>query len=194
MTQRMFVKGLRATAALLAIGGFAACDDDGTGSGDRLRPEDVSSVYRVCQLAFDPAGSVLPVVDIRTTAFELPGNGGDPVIGLDPDAQRTVELTYIPRGQVNDRELRGNYNLQGLTTVEIRFGTSGVDPKTLLVPPNQGLDFDFQESPRRLTLGASSAYNVTRAAYVEMSGVDPQNIPDPVTGVLVAEFRTDPCN
>lgn len=194
MTQKMFAKGLRATAALLTIAAVTACDDNGSGPGDVLRPEDISAVYRVCKLVFDPAGSVLPPVDIRTTAFELPGGIGDPIVGLDPDAQRTVELTFIPKGQVNDRELRGTYNIRSLTTVDIRFSSSGVDPTTLLIPDNRRMDFEFQESPRRLTMGASSSYNVSRAAYVQLSGEDPQNIPETITGVLSAEFRTDPCS
>ena len=69
-----------------------------------------------------------------------------------------------------------------------------VDPKTLLIPDNRRMDFHFQASPRRLSLAASSQYNVTRAAYVELSGEDPQNIPEAVAGVLVAQFRTDPCS
>lgn len=194
MTKKMVGKGMRCTAAVFVMFAFAACDDDGSGPGEQLQPEDVASVYRVCQLAFDPAGSVLPAVDIRSAAFELPGGSNDPVIGLDPDAQRTVELTYIPKGQVNDRELRGNYTIRGLTTVELRFNTTGVDPRTLLIPDDRRMDFEFQESPRRLTMGSSSQYNVTREAYVELSGEDPQNIPDAIGGVLVAEFRTDPCS
>jgi hypothetical protein len=194
MNYRVFPYRLRPAAALVAFLGLAACDDDGSGPGERLQPEDVASIYRICQLAFDPLGSVLPLVDIRSTAFEIPGNSDDPVIGLDPDAARTVELTYIPKGQVNDRELRGNYTIRGLTTVEIRFNTSGTDPKSLLIPDNRRLDFEFQESPRRLTMGGSSQFNVTKEAYVAMSGEDPQNIPEAVTGVLVADFRTDPCS
>lgn len=195
MTKKMIGKGIRGTVALFAMFAFTACDDDnGSGPGEQLQPQDVASVYRVCQLTFDPAGSVLPAVDIRTAAFELPGTSNDPVIGLDPDAQRTVELTYVPKGQVNDRELRGNYNIRGLSTVELRFNTTGVDPKTLLIPDNRRMDFHFQASPRRLSLAASSQYNVTRAAYVELSGEDPQNIPEAVAGVLVAQFRTDPCS
>lgn len=194
MTYRAFPSSLRSAAALVAFVGLAACDDDGSGPSNSLRPEDVASVYRVCQLAFDPLGSVLPMVDIRTAAFELPGGGGDPVIGVDPNQQHTVELTYIPRGQVNDQELRGNYTLRGESTVELRFNTSGVNPKSLLIPENRRMDFDFQESPRRLTMGASSQYNVTRDDYVALSGEDPANIPEAITGVLVADFRTDPCS
>jgi hypothetical protein len=194
MRHRVIRSSLRSAVALVAFAGLAGCDDDGSGPGNSLRPEDVAGVYRVCQLAFDPLGTVLPPVDIRARAFELPGGNDDPVIGLDPDAQQTVELTYIPKGQVNDRELRGNYTLRSESTVELRFNTSGVNPKSLLIPENRRMDFDFQESPNRLGMGASSQYNVSRAEYVALSGEDPANIPESITGVLVADFRTDPCS
>lgn len=194
MTHRAFPRHLRSAAALLAFVGLAACDDDGAGPGEALTREDVSSVYRVCKLSFDPAGSVLPAVDIRASAFEIPGGTGDPVIGLDPNSQQTVELTYIPKGQVNDQELRGNYTLRGTSIVDIRFGSSGVDPETLLIPRDRRMDFEFQESPRRLMMATSSEYSVSRAAYVNLSGEDPQNIPESITGILSAEFRTDPCS
>ena len=194
MNYRVFRSSLRSVAAFVALVGLAACDDDGSGPANSLRPEDVVGVYRVCQLAFDPLGSVLPAVDIRATAFELPGGADDPVVGLDPDAQQTVELAYIPKGQVNDRELRGTYTLRGESTVELRFNTSGVNPRSLLIPDNRRMDFDFQASPLRLGMGASSQYNVSRDEYVALSGEDPANIPDAITGVLVADFRTDPCS
>jgi hypothetical protein len=194
MNYRAFPSSLRSAAALLAFVGLAACDDDGSGPDETLRPEDVASVYRVCQLSFDPLGSVLPPVDIRAAAFELPGGSADPVIGLDPDPQHTVELTYIPKGQVNDRELRGNDTLRSMNTVELRFNTTGVDPKSLLIPDNRRMDFQFQESPLRLTMGASSQYNVSREDYVALSGEDAANIPEAIAGVLVADFRVGACD
>lgn len=193
MIHRVIRRTLRSAAALVVFAGLAACDDDGTGSNSQLQPEDVSSIYRVCALTFDPNGSVLPPVDIRAAAFEIGGAAGDPIIGLDPNIQQTLELTYVPKGQVTDREVRGDYILRGTNVVDIRFNSSAIDPKTLLIPDNRRMNFVFQESPRRLTLGASSEYIVTRAAYVALSGEDPQNLPESITGVLVAEFRTDPC-
>ena len=193
MIQNRISKHVRSAAALLAVVGLAACDDDGSGPGDMLQREDVSAVYRVCSLTFDPSGTVLPAVDIRAAAFELPGGLGDPVIGLDPNSQQTVELTYIPKGQVNDQELKGTYTLRGSSVVDIRFNSTGVDPATLLIPRDRRMDFDFQGDPERLTLASSSQYNVGRAEYVQLSGEDPQNIPESIAGVLTAEFRTDPC-
>lgn len=193
MSYRVFSRSLRSAAAILAAVGLGACDDDGAGPGLGLQPEDVAGVYDVCQLVFDPAGSVLPSVNIRQKAFEFPGDLQDPKIGLDPNSQQTLELTYVPRGQVNDRELRGTYTIRGESTVELRFNATGVDPESLLIPENRRLDFEYQESPLRLTMAASSQYDVTREAYVAITGEDPQNLPDAIAGVLVADFSTAGC-
>lgn len=186
-------KKMLGAAALVAVTMVAACGDDGTGPSAGLRPEDVSSLYSVCALEFDPAGTVLPRVDIRDAAFEFPGGLRNPVIGLDPDGARTVELNFVPKGQVNDREIHGNYNLRGEDVVEIRFSGSGVDPRSLLLPTNVWLQFKFQDSPRRLALDASASYMVTRQAYVALSGEDPQNLPESISGTLRARFNSGGC-
>lgn len=193
MTHRAVTRSLRSAAACVAIVGLAACDDATGPSGDRLRPEDVSAIYAVCELTFDPTGTTLPTVNILEAAFELPPGGMQPTIGLDPNPQ-TLELTYVPKGQVNDRELRGTYALRNGTRVEIRFNASGVDPKPLLIPENRGLDFEFEESPMRLLLAASSQYNVPRSDYVALSGADPAGLADQIPGVLVADFRQGGCS
>lgn len=180
-------------ATLAAAALLAACGDDGTGPSAGLRPEDVSSLYSVCALEFDPAGTVLPSVDIRAAAFEFPGGLRNPVIGLDPDGARTVELNFVPKGQVNDREIHGTYNLRGEDGVEIRFSGTGVDPRTLLLPLNVWLEFTFRDSPRRLALDASSSYMVSRQAYVALSGEDPQNLPESIAGTLRARFNSVGC-
>lgn len=186
-------KKMLGAAVLVAASVFAACGDDGTGPSSGLRPEDVSSLYSVCSLEFDPAGTVLPSVDIRDAAFEFPGGLRNPVIGLDPDGARTVELNFVPKGQVNDREIHGTYNLRGENSVEIRFSSSGVDPRSFLLPLNVWLDFNFQDSPRRLTLDASSSYLVSRQAYVALSGEEPQNLPESISGTLRASFNSVGC-
>lgn len=193
MNYRVFARSLRSAAVVFAAAGFAACDDDGAGPDVGLQPEDIASIYDVCQLVFDPAGSILPSVNIAETAFEISGNLQDPEIGFDPNPQQTIELTYVPKGQVNDRELHGNYTIRGGSTVEVRFNASGVDPEALLIPENRRLDFAYQESPLRLSMAASSQYDVTREAYVELTGEDPQNLPETISGVLVADFRSAGC-
>ena len=120
--------------------------------------------------AFDPTGTTLPTVNILTDGFEYGTASTNPTIGLDPNAQRSVELTYVPKGQVNDQEIRGSYTIRGLTTVQIRFNGSGVSPTQFLIPANRGLDFEYQETPLALNMAASSSYDVPKADYVALSG------------------------
>ena len=106
MTAGAIVRGFRAAVPVAAILAVVACDDSTGPGGDRLRPEDVSAIYNVCQLAFDPTGSTLPTVDIRAAAFEMGAANGDPEIALDINPQ-LFELTYVPKGQLTDREIHG---------------------------------------------------------------------------------------
>ncbi|HEX6925727.1 MAG TPA: hypothetical protein VF167_09855 [Longimicrobiaceae bacterium] len=194
MNQRGIKKAFR-SAAVLSIFALGACDDDGTGPGLGLTPEDVAGVYEICTLTFDPAGTIVPPIDILQT-FEFPGGVRNPQLGLDPNSQQTFELTFIPKGQVTDRELRGTYRIRGATTVELRFNASGVDPKTLLIPENRQLSFEFQASPLRLWTEGSAEYTVTREAYVALSDLDPdelKNLQATISGVLIADFRSDGC-
>lgn len=193
MNYRVFSRSLRSAAAVLAAAGLGACDDDGTGPGLGLQPEDVAGIYDVCQLVFDPAGSIVPTVNIGQIAFEFGDALREPELGLDPNPQQTIELNYVPKGQVNDRELRGNYTIRGGSTVELRFNATDVDPESLLIPENRGLQFEVQESPLRLSMAASSQYSVTREAYVALSGAEPQNLPETISGVLIADFRSGGC-
>jgi len=185
---------LRWASLGLAVAFLGACDDSTGSPGDKLQQEDVVAVYRVCQLAFDPSGSTLPTVNILVEAFEYGSSNTDPTIGLDPNSQKTVELTYVPKGQVNDQELRGIYNIRSLTTVEIRFNTTGVNPSQFLIPPSRPLNFEWQESPRSLTMGASAEYTVSRAEYVALSGADPAGLADQIPGVLIAQFQVGSCS
>jgi hypothetical protein len=185
--------GLRRLVPVLALASLVACDDDGgLLGGERLTPEDVSAIYEVCDLSFDPAGSTLPTVDIRAKAFETDGTGTDPQIAIDREP-KIFELTYVPDGQLTDRELRGTYELRSLTIVELRFNSSGVSPTPLLIPENRPLQFEFTESPQALTLGASVQYNVARNDYVALSGSDPAGLADQIPGVLVARFQRGGC-
>ena len=181
--------------ALAATAVFAACSDSGTGPGPGLRPEQVASLYTICGLEFRPAGTVLPAVDIASAAFEYPGGIRNPLIGLDPDAARTVELVYVPKGLVNTREVRGTYRLRGDDIVDIRFTATGnsVDPKPLLLPENVWLQFSFEGGPPRLTMDAATPYSVTRQAYVALSGHDPEGIAESIPGSLRADFRSSGC-
>lgn len=180
-------------AALAATAVLAACSDSGTGPNPGLRPEQVASLYTICSLEFQPAGTVLPPVNIAAAAFEFPGGIRNPLVGLDPDAARTVELVYVPKGLVNTREVRGTYRLRGDDTVEIRFNTSGVDPKPLLLPDNVSLQFRFEDSPPRLSIESATPYSVTRQAYVGLSGHDPEGIAESIPGSLRAHFSSVGC-
>lgn len=187
-------RGLRRLVPVLALASLAACDDNGGGvlGGERLKPEDVSAIYAVCTLTFDPVGSTLPTVDIRANAFETGSTGTDPRIAFDREPQ-IFELTYVPEGQLTDRELRGTYTLRSLSSVELRFNSSGVSPTPLLIPENHALPFEFTESPQALTLGASLQYNVARNDYVALSGSDPAGLAQQIPGVLIARFVKDGC-
>lgn len=176
----------------LAVIAFGACDDSTGPRGDRLQPEQVSAIYRVCSLNFTPQGTIVPPVDILAKGFAFDSSATAPRIGLDPTPQ-TLELTYVPEGQVNDQELRGTYALRSMTTVEIRFNGSGVSPTPLLIPIDRGLDFQYQESPLALTLTASSPYNVSRADYAALSGEDPSGLAAQITGTLSARFQVQTC-
>ena len=193
MIRSMSAQGLRRLIPVLALATLAACDDNGgVLGGERLKPEDVSAIYGVCELRFDPVGSTLPTVDIRAKAFETDGAGTDARIAIDREPQ-IFELTYVPDGQLTDRELRGSYALRSLTIVELRFNSSGVSPTPLLIPENRPLQFEFTESPQALTLGASLQYNVARDDYVALSGSDPAGLADLIPGVLTARFAKDAC-
>lgn len=185
-------RSLRCASVGLAVAFLGACDDSTGPGGDRLQPEDVSALYNVCQLAFDPTGSTLPTVDIMAAAFNVDGSARDPEIGLDVNPQ-LVELDYVPKGQVNDREIRGTYSLGSTATVQIRFNSSGVSPAPLLIPENRDLDFAFEESPMALTLAASAQYSVARADYVALSGADPEGLAEQIPGVLSARFQVASC-
>lgn len=193
MTSRTRKFFLRSAPMFVAMIGVAACSDSGTGPIDRPGREQVSSLYAICTLVFEPAGGVLPSVDIARAAFEFPGGFRNPHVGLDPDPQQTAELKFVPSGYVNDREIRGNYEIQGMETVALRFDATGVDPKSLLIPENRWLPFDFQENPRRLTMEQSPQYAVARADYLGLTGLPFENIPASITGVLRADFRSDGC-
>lgn len=193
MTSRTRTFLLRAAPVLAAFVGLAACSDSGTGPVDRLDREQVASLYAICELVFEPAGGVLPAVDIAAAAFSFPGGFRNPHVGLDPDPQQTAELKFIPKGYVNDREIRGNYEIQGLETIALRFDASAVDPKSLLIPENRWLSFQFQESPRRLKMESSPQYAVARTDYLGLTGLPFENIPASITGVLRADFRSDGC-
>lgn len=173
---------------------LGACDDSTGPRGDRLQPEDIAWLYNVCQLSFDPSGTTLPTVDILVQAFESGSGPSNPTIGLDPNAQRTFELTYVPRGQVNDQEIRGVYVIRSLTTVELRFNTTGVNPAPFLIPNGHPLNFEFSSNPATLSLAASSMYQVSRANYVALSGADPSGLADNIPGVLYATFRVGSCS
>ena len=185
----MAFRGLSLGGAVILLG---ACDDSTGPGGERLRPEDVSAVYNVCEMRFKPNGDIIPEVDLLDIAFQTEGASA-PTIGLDPNPQ-TLELTYVPQGQVNDRELRGSYTLRSLTTVEIRFNNSGVSPTPLLIPADHRLDFEYQESPLALSLASSTQYNVSRLDYAALTGRDPTGLSEQIPGVLAAKFQVGGCS
>ncbi len=193
MTSRTRKFFLRSAPVLAAFVGLAACSDSSTGPTDRLDREQVASLYAICTLVFEPAGGVLPSVDIAKAAFEFPGGFRNPHVGLDPDPQQTAELKFVPTGYVNDREIRGNYEIQGMERIALRFDATAVDPKSLLIPENRWLAFEFQENPRRLTMEASPQYAVARSDYLGLTGLPFDNIPASITGVLRADLRSDGC-
>lgn len=193
MTEYRVRKSLRVLSLCAALAAFGACSDS-TGPGDRLQPEDVAAIYSVCELSFVPTGGLLPSVSLLVTSFEFGEDvSKNPTIGLDPNAQRTLELTYVPKGSINDQEIHGTYNLRGSSTVEIRFNRNQVDPNQFLIPDNRVLSFEFQESPLQLTMAASEQYNVTRDVYVTLSGVDPAGLANQIPGALKARFIQGGC-
>src|SRR5690606_24933099 len=157
----------------------------------RLDREQVASLHAICELVSEPAGGVLPAVDIAAAAVSFPGGGRKPHVGLGPDAEQPAEPEIIPKGYVQDRGVRGNDEIQGLETIALRFDASAVDPKSLLIPENRWLSFQFQESPRRLKMESSPQYAVARTDYLGLTGLPFENIPASITGVLRADFRSD---
>ena len=177
---------LRLALVLLAGTAAAACDDDDGPTGPTRAQ--VAGIYAVCQLTFDPAGT-LASVSLLDTAIETANAQVDPP-ELRVDATSTaIQLAYTPKGEFVERTVAGTYDLSG-NRASLRF-TDAASRNALLLP--ERLDVNFQAAPRQLGVTASTAYSVPRARYAELTGQSEANLAPQIQGQLVATFRSPSC-
>lgn len=176
---------LRLSLVLLSGLAAAACGGDGGGGPTGPTRAQVAGRYAVCALTFTPAGA-LASVDLLGTAIETTGTQAQ--LRVDPGT--AIQLAYTPRGAFVERFVNGTYDLGG-SRATLRF--SDATARSALLLPDR-LELDFQSAPQVLSTTSSSAYNVPRARYAELTGQSEANLAQQIEGRLSATFRLNSCS
>jgi hypothetical protein len=188
---RLFARGGLVAATSMLMLGAAACDG-GTGPRAALTPEQVGGIYRICSLAYAPAGPGRPPLDLRAMLTDTL-----PRPGL-PSPQVRVSLTrhefaleFVPPDDVLERQFRGTYRVEP-RSITLDFPNPTEIMATLLLPGS--LNLAFSENPRTLVIPATYAeHRVPKADYQRLAGIVDPNLADPVVGALTGRFVVGDC-
>jgi hypothetical protein len=178
----------RAPFAAAALAALAACGgDDGFGA-DRLTPDQVSAVYEICELRFQPEGGSPPALDIRAATMEPLAQ--DPPVLRVARTTREFELEFTRRGDVVRPRFSGTYTT-GASQVYLAFTQGSVDDE-LLLP--SAVQLDFTDAPRTLWISNQHGQHaVSKADYEALAGQAYPNATSTIRGVLSGRFSAGGC-
>jgi hypothetical protein len=189
--ERWMVRSYRSMAVPVIALVLAACGGSGTTAPRSVTQAEVSGVYAVCSLVFQPAG--LAAVNLVDAAMEPAPDPPLPPPNLKLSAQvMDFELEYTPRGDVLPRRFTGTY-LLGPGSVTLQFAaTETALGSALLLTRSVPLDY---QSSGQLDVVAPR-YTVSREDYGRFAGLTEEqmrNLQQRIEGTLTGQFARGSC-
>jgi hypothetical protein len=178
---------------LLAL--LAGCSSVGNPDSERLTPDQVQGVYRLCALRFTPVQTALPAVDVFARVVDPapapPGQSASLTLsGVAPE----FDLVYTRRDLGTLRQVRGDVEFGGGSVfLYLTSRSPTIIQQEALLPPNH-LDLVFHSASRELTAGSEvSAYQVRRSDYTHAAGISEEGLQDRILGHVQARFSQGTC-
>jgi hypothetical protein len=182
----------RRVAPVAAVLLAAACDGGGTEPDPRLTLAQVSGVYKVCALYFDPIQNALPEADLLSTIIDdAPPAPKQPPSLTVSGTTTSFQLIYTRFSDSFTQQYEGNVAL-GSETILLTFGDETGTVRRELLLPGQLL-LHFGNNPRRLAAVGETTYSVRRADYAQAARISQEGLQDRINGTIYAQFTTGTC-
>jgi len=179
---------------LAALATAAACGGDGGTTPDpKLTLSQVSGVYNVCSLKFQPNQTALPTANLLATVVNPAPPAPKQAPSLTVSSQAAgYQLLYTRRSDNFTQDLRSPLSLGTEDIVLTVPDETTSDVRNELLLPAQ-LRLRFTASPRTLTALPDFFYTVRRSDYARAAGISEEGLADRITGLLSATFSTGSC-
>jgi hypothetical protein len=185
-------RAMRRTFVILpALALLAACDGGGGSRSNPLTPQEVSGVYNLCTLRFQPSNGALPAANLLTTVVDTTPPGGRPEATVALAANGTYDLAYTEASTAFIQQIRGSIGYRE-DQISLTFPQSSASAAALLLP--RTLLLGYNASTRQLTGDQSGfPYPVTRADYASAAGISQEGLQPTINGNAQVVFSEGAC-
>jgi hypothetical protein len=175
---------------LPALALLAACDGDGGGGSDRLRPEEVAGVYNLCTLRFQPSNAALPAADLLVTVVDTTPPAGRPEATIALAANGVYDLAYTSQQTAFIEQVRGSIAYHE-DAVSLNVPTQ--QQATALLLPRPVL-LSFNAGTGRLSGDATGfPHAVARGDYARAAGISEEGLQNTINGNTTVLFAAGTC-
>lgn len=174
-----------------ALALLAACDGGGGTRSDPLTPQEVTGVYEMCSLRFQPSNAALPAANLLGSVIDTtpPANRPMPSVALANNG--TYDLAYTAQQTQFLEQIRGSIGYRE-NQISLTFPSGSSSAAALLLPRTLLLNYDA--TGHRFTGDAGGfAYPVARADYAAAAGISQEGLQSSINGTLQVTFDLDGC-
>jgi hypothetical protein len=170
---------------------LAACDGGRGTRSDPLTPQEVTGVYELCTLRFQPSNAALRAADLLTSVVDTTPPANRPLPSIALASNGTYDLAYTDAQTQFLEQIRGSIGYRE-DQITLSFSSSDATAATLLMPRTLLLNYDATE--HRFTGDAAGfPYPVARADYASAAGISEEGLQNTLNGTLQVMFDLDGC-